>query len=246
MSNPNPSIPEDIANEVLGVASEMYAETQNSYSLSELQAAGKEVNIPPEIIEQAITKVKEEKRLAQEQTLLAQKRNKTLVYIGGALAGLAMLWGIFTYNSLSSSAQRVDAAWSQVENQLQRRTDLIPKLIGVVEAQSTQEKEVIKLLENARNSYLLAETPSDKLKASQKITEALQNFERYFGSSQAYTNLQYEIAGTENRIATERKRYNEAVQAYNQKVKAFPNSLIANLGGFEVGDFFQASPNQSP
>lgn len=246
MSNPNPSIPDDIANEVLRVASEMYAETQNSYSLAELQAAGKEVNIPPEIIEQAIAKVKEEQRLTREKQLLAQQRKKTLMYIGSAIAGLTLLWGIFTYNSLSNSAQKVDAAWSQVENQLQRRTDLIPKLIGVVEAQSTQEKEVIKLLEDSRNSYLQAQTPSDKLQASQEITAALNDFDRYFGSSRAYTNLQYEIAGTENRIATERKRYNEAVQAYNQKVKAFPNSLIAGISGFKTQDFFQSESSQSP
>ncbi|ELR97785.1 LemA family protein [Gloeocapsa sp. PCC 73106] len=239
MSNSNPSIPEDIAAEVLKVASEIYAETQNTYSLSELQAAGKEVNIPPEIISEAIAKVKEQQRLAKEKQLLAQQRNKTLIYIGSAIAGLTLLWGIFTYNSLSNSAQKVDATWSQIENQLQRRTDLIPQLINVVEAQSTQEKEVIKLLEDSRNRYLSAQTQSDKLKASGEVTDALNRFRSYFGSSQAYINLQYEMAGTENRIATERKRYNEAVQAYNQKVKAFPNSLIAAISGFKPRDFYQ-------
>jgi len=124
---------------------------------------------------------------------------------------------------------------------------LIPNLINITQAQADHEKELITLLTNARQQYLQADTIEKKLASSEKINQVINKVNNYalknqnLGSSQAFTNLQYEIAGTENRIATERKRYNEAVQKYNQKIQSFPNSIVANLTGFESKSFFQSS-----
>lgn len=251
MNESNPRIPEDIADEVLQVASELYAQSQDSYSVSDLQAAAQEVNIPPELIEQAIQQVEEKRRLEKERQFQAEKNKQKLTIVAAAVGTIAIFWGILSYNSLSSASQQVDAAWAQVDNQLQRRADLIPRVLSVAKLQAQQEKDIVKLLQDARQSYLQATTPNEKVKASQAIDIAIGQFNQYaanssLGSSQVYSNLQYEIAGTENRIATERKRYNEAVQVYNQKITAFPNSLIAGLSGFKTKEFFKATNTENP
>jgi LemA protein len=132
-----------------------------------------------------------------------------------------------------------------VENQLQRKADLIPTLINLTQAQTNQEKQLILLLENARKEYLKANNSQEKLISTEKINEAINQFNQYalnndsLASSQAFINLQYEIAGTENRIATERMRYSQSVQKYNQSVRSFPLSIIANLTNFQEESFFQ-------
>lgn len=251
MNDNNSRIPEDIADDVLKVASELYAKTQNSFSVSDLQAAGQEVSIPPELINQAIAQVKEQRRLEAEKREQAKQTQKTLAIVGGGLAAVVGLSGILSYNSLNSSAQQVDAQWAQVENQLQRRADLIPKLVSVTKAQAKQEQTIVKMLTDAQNKFNRARTPNEKLAASDAINVAIQGFNQYasqtpIGSSQVFLSLQDSIEGTENRIATERRRYNLAIQNYNQKVQSFPNSIVAGLTGFHTKDFYQPTNTADP
>lgn len=252
MNDSNSQIPEDMASEVLELASRYYEQSQDSYSLTELQQAGSQVQIPPEFVEKAIQEVREKRRQELQQQQQAQQRQKQISIVGAGVAIIIGIWGVFTYNSLVSSAQQVDAKWAQVENQLQRRADLIPNLVNVTKAQTAAEKEIVSMLVRARESYLQASDLAQKQTASAEINTAIAQFNQYVAgnpqlqSSQAFQNLSYEIAGTENRIAVERMRYNEAVQAYNQKVSAFPNSAIAGLTGFKPKPFFAADNKEVP
>ncbi|NJO71814.1 MAG: LemA family protein [Oscillatoriales cyanobacterium RM1_1_9] len=161
-----------------------------------------------------------------------------------------MLWGIFSYNSLSRSDQAVDAAWAEIDNQLQRRSDLIPNLVSVAKSQANQEQQLINSLSQARASYLNADSPSEKIQASDNIDRAIQQFNQsILGNpqlSQAYVGLQDELAGTQNRIAVAKKRYNEAVQNYNQQLSSFPTSMVGAVLGFDQADFIQAQNTANP
>ena len=150
------------------------------------------------------------------------------------------------YNSLVVINEDVNGKWSQVENQLQRRADLIPNLVETVKGYAAQETEVFTALANARAALAGAGTVSETAEANQEITSALG---RLIAIAEAYpelksnTNflaLQDELAGTENRIATSRMDYNTAVQSYNTKVKSLPTALYANLLGFSEREYFEA------
>ncbi|MCC5653132.1 LemA family protein [Nostoc sp. XA013] len=162
------------------------------------------------------------------------------------------IWTSWTYNSIQSSSIRTEAAWAQVENQLQRRADLIPNLVNMTQAYAKQEKELVSLLVRSREAYLQAVTPNEKAAATVQINQAINGFRNYAAanpqlqSSQMFINLQYELAGTENRLAVERMRYNQAVQAHNQKIYSFPNSLVTNIFGFQKKEFFQATNTDVP
>ena len=244
-------IPEDIAEEVINRACQLYSEAQNSYSLSELQQLGKEVQIPPEIIQEAIRQVQKQKRQAQQKRQQIQSNRKNFQIVGISLAAVIFLWSILIYNNLISSSQAVDTAWAQVENQLQRKANLIPNLIQITQAQAEQENQLIERLEKAHQNYLQAQNREEKVKASEIINSALNQFNQYANSNlksftlSAYTNLQYEIAGTENRISVERMRYNQTVQIYNQQVKSFPNSLIARLTGLQPKPILSAQSSNN-
>ncbi|MGI0480140.1 LemA family protein [Geminocystis sp. CENA526] len=239
-------IPDSIANEVLEKASELYAQTNTEgYSLTELQEIGEKVEIPPEIMSEALNQVREKHRQLQ---IIKEKKEQQLKIIklsGFFLALLITIATIFSYNTLNSQREEVKARWAQVENQLQRKANLIPTLINLTQAQANQEKQLILLLENARQEYLKADNFENKLVSTEKINEAINQFNQYalnnqnLASSQAFINLQYEIAGTENRIATEIMRYNQSVQKYNQSVRSFPFSIIANLTNFQEESFFK-------
>lgn len=240
-----PRIPEEMVSEVFTLASRLYAEKNQEYSLAELTEAGAEANIPPEFIQQALQEI-------QAQKIAARKRQENLRIILISLGAVIGVWGIWTYNTLSSTSQRVEGAWAQVENQFQRRADLIPNLVNVTQAYARQEREIINQLTQSRQAYQQADNPNEKITAMTQVSQAIGNFQTSIASkpqlqsSQAFTNLQYELAGTENRIAVERRRYNQAVQIYNQKVQAFPNSIVATLFGFKPKAFFQAENSQLP
>jgi LemA protein len=247
MKNPDKRIPEEIAPEVLELASRYYANHTQSYSTADLVAAGQEVDIPVEFIQQAIADVQTKHQQQQEkQNQLARLRQRLLI-IGAGVVAVFAVWTGWTYNSIQSSSNRVDATWAQVENQLQRRADLIPNLVNLTQAYAKQEQELVALLERSRQAYIQAATPEEKLKATVQINQAIDNFTSYavanpqLQSSQLFTNLQYELTGTENRLAVERMRYNQAVQAHNQKIQTFPNLLVANIFGFEKQEFFPAT-----
>jgi LemA protein len=150
-----------------------------------------------------------------------------------------------TYNGLVTMDESVKAAWAQVENQLQRRFDLIPNLVETVKGYAAQEKEVFVEVTQARSRVAGAGTISDKIGANNQLSSALSRLlvvvERYpeLKSNTNFIRLQDELAGTENRIAVERRRYNETVKAFNIKIRSFPTNLIAGMFGFEKAAFFE-------
>ncbi|HEX4484861.1 MAG TPA: LemA family protein [Terriglobales bacterium] len=151
-------------------------------------------------------------------------------------------------NTLVTKNEAVKAAWSQVDIVLQRRADLIPNLVQTVKGFAQQEQTVFGDIAKARSSLLSAGNPSDKIAANQQLDGALGRLlvivENYpeLKSNENFLRLQDELAGTENRIAVERKRYNDSLQDYNTYVQQFPNSLFAGWAGFKVNNaYFAAS-----
>jgi len=151
-----------------------------------------------------------------------------------------------TYNNFVSMNENVKASWSQVENQLQRRYDLIPNLVETVKGYAAHEKSVLVEVTNARAQVGSAKTVPEQISANNQLTSALSRLlvvvERYpdLKANQNFIRLQDELAGTENRIAVERRRYNEAVREYNVKIKSFPDNLLAGMFGFTPATFFEA------
>jgi len=151
-------------------------------------------------------------------------------------------------NTLVAKDQAVKAAWSQVDIVLQRRADLIPNLVATVKGYAQQEVTVFGDIAKARSALLSAQTPADKIAANGQLDGALGRLllvvENYpqLKSNENFMRLQDELAGTENRIAVERKRYNDTLQDYNTYVLQFPNSLYAGWAGFKQNPaYFQAS-----
>ena len=150
-----------------------------------------------------------------------------------------------TYNSLVTLDEGVKAAWAQVENQLQRRYDLIPDLVETVKGYAAHEKEVFLKVTEARAKVGGATTINDKIAANNGLSAALSRLllvvERYpdLKANTNFIRLQDELAGTENRIAVERRRYNETVKVYNIKIRRFPTNLLAGMFGFEKAAFFE-------
>ncbi len=169
-----------------------------------------------------------------------------LVFLGVVL--FAAGYGISTYNRLVKLNEQIPAAWSQVENVLQRRNDLIPNLVNTVKGYAKHEQQILTAVTEALKSFNRATTVSDKIAADNTISSLLG---RILAVSLQYPNLKAdaqfmrlsdELAGTENRIAVERMRFNDTVKDYNTKVKTFPTNLIARLGGFKASeDYFKAA-----
>jgi len=164
------------------------------------------------------------------------------------LVGFVFMQYIGVRNTLVAKDQAVKAAWSQVDIVLQRRADLIPNLVETVKGFAKQEQTVFGDIARARSALLSAGTPSEKIAANQQLDSAIGRLlvivENYpqLKSNENFLRLQDELAGTENRIAVERKRYNDALQDYNTYLLKFPNNLIAGLAGFKPNEaYFQAS-----
>ena len=151
-----------------------------------------------------------------------------------------------TYNKFVTLDESVKSSWAQVENQLQRRFDLVPNLVETVKGYAKQEKDVLVEVTNARARVGGATTVPDKISANNELSGALSRLlvvvEQYpdLKSNQNFLRLQDELAGTENRISVERRRYNESVQAYNVAIRSFPANLLAGMYGFEKAAFFEA------
>lgn len=176
-------------------------------------------------------------------------KKKTLIIVLVVIALLAIsAYSFFAgnYNTFVRLDQAVKSAWAQVENQLQRRFDLIPNLVETVKGYAKQEKDVLIEVTNARARVGGAGNVPDKIAANNELSGALSRLllvvEKYpdLKSNQNFLHLQDELAGTENRIAVERMRYNEAVKTYNQAIKSFPANLLAGMFGFKEGAFFDA------
>jgi len=175
------------------------------------------------------------------------KRN--LIIVGVVVLIIVFsLYSLFkgSYNKFVSLDEGVKSAWAQVENQLQRRYDLIPNLVETVKGYAKQEKDVLIEVTNARARVGGAGSVPDKIAANNELSGALSRLlvvvERYpdLKSNQNFMRLQDELAGTENRIAVERRRYNEAVRSYNVAVRSFPANMVAGILGFQKAPFFEA------
>jgi LemA protein len=153
---------------------------------------------------------------------------------------------IGTYNGMVSSNTNVDGKWAQVENQLQRRMDLIPNLVETVKGYAGHENETIKAVADARSKLASAQTPAQKGEANGELSNALSRLlmiqENYpnLKADAHFKQLMDELSGTENRLAVARKDYNTAVQNYNVKIKSFPTVMFANMFGFMPREMFKA------
>lgn len=158
------------------------------------------------------------------------------------------------YNSLVTKSQAIEAQWAQVETQYQRRFDLIPNLVNTVKGMMKQEQAVFQAIADARTKYGSATTVDAKAAAAGEVESALGRLlaivENYpeLKSSQNVTALMDELAGTENRISVERRRYNELVRDYNTQIKTFPTNMLAGMFGFTEKSYFQSvtGANQAP
>ncbi len=198
-------------------------------------------------------------------------KKSTIITIG-CIVGVIALIGIPTcssYNGMVSQQETVDAQWGKVENQYQRRLDLIPNLVNTVKGYAEHESSTLQNVTNARvgmpsdSALMQAYAQALEVNKSSTPTESgirsLQNLERQMGlyinavheaypdlkASQNFTQLQDELAGTENRIATERGRYTDAVRDYNVRIKRFPGNIVAGLFGFEPKPQFEANEGAS-
>ena len=180
-----------------------------------------------------------------------KKDNKKLwITIGIVAVVLILIYSFFigNYNSLVGLDEDVAASWGDVEVQYQRRADLIPNLVDTVKGFAAQEKEVLLGVTEARTKWLNAQGGSvgSQVEAAQGMDSALARLlvtvEAYpdLKSNQNFLALQDELAGTENRVAVARTRYNEIVKAFNKKVRMFPSNIIAGMFGFEKADLFES------
>jgi len=174
-----------------------------------------------------------------------------LIVLGVLLLGGLMFGGKFVSvrNELAVQKEAIEGAWAQVDVALQRRADLIPNLVSTVKGFATHEQQVIDSVTAARAALGGARNPQEKIAANSQLDSAISRLlviAENYPSMQANANflrLQDELAGTENRIAVERRKYNEVVQRYNTQIALFPNNLIASMSGFQRNDaYFKTDP----
>lgn len=166
------------------------------------------------------------------------------------IVGLLAVFGITQYNSLAKEEQAVEAQLSQVDNVMQRRADLIPNLVNSVKGSMGQEQKVFGDIAEARKAYGNASTDKEKIETSQALDQSVgtlvnvinENYPELKSNDNVQT-LMTQLEGSENRISVERKRYNEAVQTYNQKVVSFPKNIFANIMGLGKKPYFEAQPS---
>lgn len=186
--------------------------------------------------------------------------------IGGIFLFIAIAfvgWGISAYNKMVTLDESVKAQWGNVENQYQRRSDLIPNLVNTVKGYATHEQSTLTQVTDARAKATQITIDPNKLDAqslqrfqaaqgelSQALGKLLMVQERYpdLKANQNFMELQAQLEGTENRISTERMRFNDDAKLFNQYIRTFPQSLIAGIGGFNQFPYFQAEQgaNKAP
>jgi len=171
---------------------------------------------------------------------------KFLIVLGLLVLIVLISLGV-THNRMVSRHETITANWAQVENQLQRRNDLIPNLVNTVKGYAAHEKTVLENVTNTRSQWAKATTLQQKIEAAGAIDAALARLlvvvENYpnLKADQTFLRLMDELAGTENRIAVERMRYNQAVRDYSILVRKFPGNLVARMFGHKVAtEYFRA------
>ena len=179
--------------------------------------------------------------------------------VGGAVALVLFLvgaYGVSRYNALVTASENIDGAWAQVENVLQRRADLIPNLVETVKGFAAQERGIFEEIAEARSRLIgavggIAGSPAAAASADAALSSALGRLlaiaEAYpdLKSNQNFIRLQDELAGTENRIAQERRTYNDTVRSFNASIERFPANIVASFFDFEEREYFEASPSSA-
>ncbi|MDO5041516.1 MAG: LemA family protein [Peptoniphilus sp.] len=169
------------------------------------------------------------------------------------IIAIVLIIGFFTvgkYNNLVKLDNEVDTAFAQVQVVVKRRADLIPNLVETVKGYANFEQETLTKITEARAGVNNATTPEELANANEQVTESIRNFnvavEAYpeLKANANFLDLQAQLEGTENRIATERQRYNETVQIYNASVRSFPMNIFAKMLGFEQKPFFEAAADE--
>ena len=184
-----------------------------------------------------------------EATQVAPVAKRKLPLTGIIIAVVVILAMIVIgmYNGMVRANESVDNKWSQVETSLQRRADLIPNLVNTVKGYASHEEGVFTEVANARAKLAGAATPAEATEANDALTAGLGRLlaisEAYpeLKANESFIQLQDELAGTENRIATARKDYNDEVKTFNQSIKVFPQNLIAGLFGFSERAYFESA-----
>jgi len=169
------------------------------------------------------------------------------VILGVIILAAVVVGGTFAskWNQLVTMDTDIKAKWAQVDNQLQRRNDLIPNLVETVKGFAGQEKSIMESIANARAKMAGGGSVQDRIAASNELSSALGRLlvvvENYpqLKSNVTFNRLMDELAGTENRLSVERKRYNDSVQVYNTTIRQFPSNLIASMLGFKEHPFFE-------
>jgi LemA protein len=171
------------------------------------------------------------------------------LFVTLALVGVVLLGAPgCSYNRFVGDEESIKAQWAQVENQLQRRNDLIPNLVETAKGYAGHESDVFRSIADSRSRLLNAKTPEETISAANQQTQALGRLlvivENYpnLKANEQFNRLMDELAGTENRIAVERMRYNQIVQQYNTRRRQFPSNVTAKVFGFKEYPFFQAPP----
>jgi LemA protein len=165
-----------------------------------------------------------------------------------ALAALAMSTSGCSYNRFTTQEEAIKAQWAQVQNQIQRRNDLIPNLVESVKGYASHEEGVFKDIADSRSRLLAAKSPEETIEASNQQSSALGRLlavvENYpnLKANEQFNRLMDELSGTENRLATERMRYNERIQEYNTQRRRFPSNVTAKMFGFKEYPYFNAPP----
>jgi LemA protein len=179
------------------------------------------------------------------------QKNSTQCSFSRVLFSAVFLWMSLSlsgcgYNTMVAQKEAVNAAWSQVENQLQRRNDLIPNLVETTKGYAAHEKETFEHIADARAKLIGAGSRDEKIDAANNLSSSLSRLlvltERYpeLKADKQFARLSDELAGTENRLATERMRYNETVKEYNTYIQTFPAVLMARSFGFQAEKYFEA------
>ena len=179
-----------------------------------------------------------------------------LKWIGLGVLGIAVVFVLFViilfigaYNGMVTLDQKVNSSWSEVENQYQRQADLIPNLASITASAVKTETNFVIAVTEARTKWLNAKTLNEKDQAGVEMNQSLANFVSAIATNEAYpvlqANKQYvaimdEVAGTQNRIATARGRFIEAIQAYNTSIKQIPNNFLAGMFGFTAKEYYSA------
>ena len=176
---------------------------------------------------------------------------KILAFVAAVVLAVALVLGstfVTRRNEMVAQKEAIKNQWAQVDTALERRADLIPNLVETVKGFAAQERTVFDSIAKARAAMAGARTPADRIAANDQLSSALSRLlvvvENYpqLKSNENFLRLQDELAGTENRIAVERRKYNDVVQAYNTNIQIFPNNIVAALSGFQREDaYFRAT-----